>query len=74
VSTAQERQRERAQVREEVLKEIEKLLREYPALRVMQLLGNCIDYDPYYLTDKELLELLRGYPAKLDEARARGPS
>ena len=42
-----------------VLNLVERLWKKMPHLRFMQLLGNCFEDDPYYVTDEKLTEKLK---------------
>ena len=43
---------------DKVLAVIKKVWEKKPDLRLMQLLGNCFDFDPYYIQDENLMDYL----------------
>lgn len=53
-----------------VLNEILEVWKRYPQLRFMQLLGNMFSRDAYYVTDDELIEVVREYPEATAAAEA----
>jgi len=44
-----------------VLMAIKKAWKKNPDLRLMQLLGNCFDFDAYYIEDENLMDLLKEF-------------